>query len=60
MKSTSIKMFVLDVGVWDCSPGKLLGKLVHDFVHILDFAVKMVGFLSKFVGSLRPSSVFLF
>ena len=42
MKSTSIKMFVLNVGVWNCSPGTmmLLGKLVHDFVHILDFAVK--------------------
>ena len=31
MKSTSIKMFVRDVGVRDCSPGMLLGKLVHDF-----------------------------
>ena len=28
MKSTSIKMFVLNVGVWNCSPGMLLGKLV--------------------------------
>ena len=32
--------FVLDVGVGDCSPGMLHGKLVHDFVHRLDFAVK--------------------
>ena len=40
MKSTSIKMFVRDVGVRDCSPGMLLGKLVYDFVHLLDFAVK--------------------
>ena len=32
--------FVLDVGVGDCSPGMLHGKLVHDFVHLLDFAVK--------------------
>ena len=40
VKSTCIKMFVLNVGVWNCSPGMLLGKLVHDFVHIFDFAVK--------------------
>ena len=35
MKSTSIKMFALNVGVWNCSPGMLLGKLVHKLVHTI-------------------------
>ena len=40
MKSTSIKMFALDAGVRDSSAGMLLGKLVRDFVRLLDFAGK--------------------